>query len=89
MKKALLMVNMGGPSSTDKIEEYLKAIFNDSAILSLPTLIRKPLASFVQITDVHIIDAASPARAPWSAIEPPDAFKSRSERADSSSSRLG
>ena len=47
MKKALLMVNMGGPSSTDKIEGYLKAIFNDPAILSLPTFMRKPLASFI------------------------------------------
>jgi ferrochelatase len=47
MKTALLLVNMGGPSSLDEIEPYMRAIFNDPAILSMPWFIRKPLASYI------------------------------------------
>jgi len=45
--KTILLVNMGGPSDTNEIRGYLKAIFSDSAILPLPGLIRKPLARYI------------------------------------------
>jgi len=47
MKTALLLINMGGPSSLDEIEAYMRAIFSDPAILSVPWFIRKPLASYI------------------------------------------
>jgi ferrochelatase len=47
MKTALLLVNMGGPSSLDEIKPYMRAIFSDPAILSVPWFIRKPLASYI------------------------------------------
>jgi ferrochelatase len=47
MNKALLLVNMGGPSHLNEIENYLRAIFNDPAILPVPGFMRKRLASFI------------------------------------------
>jgi ferrochelatase len=45
--KGLLLVNMGGPSDTSEIEEYLKSIFSDPGILPVPSLLRRPLAGFI------------------------------------------
>ncbi|MEE9553968.1 MAG: ferrochelatase [candidate division Zixibacteria bacterium] len=47
MKQALLMVNMGGPRDLSEVPGYLRAIFNDPAILPLPGFLRKPLASYI------------------------------------------
>ncbi len=47
MRQALLMVNMGGPSALSEVPGYLRAIFNDPAILPLPGFFRKPLASYI------------------------------------------
>lgn len=33
---AVLLVNMGGPESTDEVKEYLRNIFSDKAIIKLP-----------------------------------------------------
>jgi len=45
--KAILLVNMGGPSDTGEIRGYLKSIFKDPAILPLPGFLRNPLAGFI------------------------------------------
>jgi ferrochelatase len=45
--KAILLVNMGGPSNTGEIRGYLKSIFSDPAILPLPGFLRNPLAGFI------------------------------------------
>ncbi len=45
--EALLLVNMGGPRSLGEVGGYLRAIFNDPAILPLPSLLRSPLAKLI------------------------------------------
>lgn len=47
MAKAILLVNMGGPSSLSEIKDYLRAIFRDPAILPMPGLIREILAIYI------------------------------------------
>ncbi len=39
-REALLLVNMGGPSSTDEVASYMRAIFADPFILPVPGLLR-------------------------------------------------
>lgn len=38
---------MGGPARRQDVEPYLRAIFRDPAILSLPAIVRKPLANLI------------------------------------------
>ena len=45
--EALLLVNMGGPRSLNEVGDYLRAIFNDPAILPLPKPLRTPLAEWI------------------------------------------
>ncbi|HEX03695.1 MAG TPA: ferrochelatase, partial [Bacteroidetes bacterium] len=40
VKQALVLVNMGGPASTEEIAPYMRAIFADPFILPLPWLLR-------------------------------------------------
>jgi len=47
MKRALLIVNMGGPSSLDEVKPYLKSIFDDPLILTVPNFIRMPLSRLI------------------------------------------
>ena len=47
MKEALLIINMGGPAHRNDVEPYLREIFSDPAIIDLPAVIRKPLASLI------------------------------------------
>ncbi|MCB9365586.1 MAG: ferrochelatase [Calditrichaeota bacterium] len=47
MKQAILLVNMGGPARRIDVEPYLREIFSDPAIIDLPAIIRKPLASLI------------------------------------------
>ena len=47
MKKAVILFNLGGPDSLDSIEPFLFNLFNDPAILSLPTILRYPLAKLI------------------------------------------
>ena len=47
MKKAVILFNLGGPDKLDNVESFLFNLFNDPAILNLPTLIRYPLAKFI------------------------------------------
>ena len=47
MKKAVILFNLGGPDSLDAVEPFLFNLFNDPAIISLPTIFRYPLAKFI------------------------------------------
>ena len=47
MKKAVILFNLGGPDSLESVEPFLFNLFNDPAILSLPTILRYPLAKLI------------------------------------------
>ena len=47
MKKAVILFNLGGPDSLDAVEPFLFNLFNDPAIINLPTIFRYPLAKFI------------------------------------------
>ena len=47
MKKAIILFNLGGPDSIKSVEPYLFNLFNDPAIISLPTIFRFPLAKLI------------------------------------------
>ena len=47
MKKAIILFNLGGPDKIENVEPFLFNLFNDPAILNLPSLIRYPLAKLI------------------------------------------
>jgi protoporphyrin/coproporphyrin ferrochelatase len=47
MKKAVILFNLGGPDKLENVEPFLFNLFNDPAILNLPTLFRYPLAKLI------------------------------------------
>jgi ferrochelatase len=47
MKKAIILFNLGGPDSLEAVQPFLFNLFNDPAIISLPGILRYPLASFI------------------------------------------
>ena len=47
MKKAVILFNLGGPDKLENVEPFLFNLFNDPAILSLPSFIRYPLAKLI------------------------------------------
>ena len=47
MKKAIILFNLGGPDSLSAVEPFLFNLFNDPAIISLPTIFRYPLAKII------------------------------------------
>ena len=47
MKKAIILFNLGGPDKLKNVKPFLFNLFNDPAILNLPTLLRYPLAKLI------------------------------------------
>ena len=47
MKVAVVLFNLGGPDKLESVEPFLFNLFNDPAILNLPSFIRHPLAKFI------------------------------------------
>ena len=47
MKKAIILFNLGGPDNLDAVEPFLFNLFNDPAIISLPSFFRYPLAKII------------------------------------------
>jgi protoporphyrin/coproporphyrin ferrochelatase len=47
VKVAIILFNLGGPDSPEAVQPFLKNLFSDPAIIRLPSLLRKPLASFI------------------------------------------
>jgi len=46
-KKAVILFNLGGPDKLESVEPFLFNLFNDPAIMSIPTIFRYPLAKFI------------------------------------------
>jgi ferrochelatase len=47
MKKAVILFNLGGPDKSENIEPFLFNLFNDPAIINIPSIFRYPLAKFI------------------------------------------
>jgi protoporphyrin/coproporphyrin ferrochelatase len=47
MKIAVILFNLGGPDSPEAVEPFLRNLFSDPAIISLPAIVRLPLARFI------------------------------------------
>jgi protoporphyrin/coproporphyrin ferrochelatase len=47
VKLGIILFNLGGPDGLDAVEPFLRNLFSDPAIISLPGIIRKPLARFI------------------------------------------
>ena len=47
MKVAIVLFNLGGPDSPEAIKPFLRNLFSDPAIISLPGFLRLPLARFI------------------------------------------
>lgn len=47
MKLGIVLFNLGGPDGLDAVEPFLRNLFSDPAIISLPTVMRKPLARWL------------------------------------------
>ena len=47
MKKAIILFNLGGPDKLENVKPFLFNLFNDPAILNLPSIFRYPLAKII------------------------------------------
>ena len=47
MKLAVVLFNLGGPDAPEAVEPFLRNLFSDPAIITLPTIFRVPLARLV------------------------------------------
>ena len=47
MKKVVILFNLGGPDKLESVEPFLFNLFNDPAIISIPTIFRYPLAKLI------------------------------------------
>ena len=47
MKKAVILLNLGGPDKLENVEPFLFNLFYDPAILNLPSFLRYPLAKII------------------------------------------
>ena len=47
MKKAVILFNLGGPDELESVERFLFNLFNDPAIISIPSIFRYPIAKII------------------------------------------
>ena len=47
MKRAIILFNLGGPNRLESVEPFLFNLFNDPAIIGIPSFLRYPLAKFI------------------------------------------
>ena len=47
MKLAVVLFNLGGPDSPEAVEPFLRNLFSDPAIITLPGIFRWPLARLI------------------------------------------
>ena len=47
MRIAVVLFNLGGPDSPEAVQPFLRNLFSDPAIISLPSILRLPLARFI------------------------------------------
>ena len=43
-RRAVVLMNLGGPDSPEAVRPFLTNLFNDPAIINLPAPVRRPLA---------------------------------------------
>jgi ferrochelatase len=59
MKKAILLLNMGGPNNLDEVKTFLANMFNDKNIIQTPTIIRKLISFMIVKSRLNEIGRAS------------------------------
>lgn len=47
MKLAVVLLNLGGPDSLEAVEPFLKNLFSDPAVISLPGFLRRPVSRLI------------------------------------------
>ena len=47
MKKAVILFSLGGPDKLESVELFLFNLFNDPAIIGIPSFFRYPLAKII------------------------------------------
>ena len=47
MKRVVILFNLGGPDKLESVEPFLFNLFNDPAIISIPSFFRYPLAKLI------------------------------------------
>ncbi len=47
MKIAVVLFNLGGPDSLEAVQPFLENLFGDPAIISMPAILRRPLAKLI------------------------------------------
>jgi len=47
VKTGIVLFNLGGPDSPEAVEPFLRNLFSDPAIISLPRIVRLPLARLI------------------------------------------
>ena len=47
MNIAVVLFNLGGPDKLENVEPFLFNLFNDPAIINLPSFLRYPLAKLI------------------------------------------
>jgi len=47
VKTGIVLFNLGGPDSPEAVEPFLRNLFSDPAIISLPAMVRLPLARWI------------------------------------------
>ena len=47
MKRAVVLMNMGGPNNLDEVEVFLNNMFNDKRIISAPKPLRMLIAKLI------------------------------------------
>ena len=57
VKKAIILMNMGGASNYDEIEVFIRNMFNDHRIIGVPPFMRKNFANY--ITKIRLAKAKS------------------------------
>jgi len=54
VKRAIVLMNMGGPNNLDEVKVFLKNMFNDKYIIGAPQPIRALIASFITFKRLEI-----------------------------------
>ena len=47
MKRAVVLFNLGGPDKLESVKPFLFNLFNDPAIINIPSFLKYPLAKFI------------------------------------------
>jgi len=47
IRRAVVLMNLGGPDSPQAVKPFLRNLFSDRAIIDLPTILRLPLAALI------------------------------------------